>query len=151
MDWQWYKFKELLENESGVYVYDEKLYKEVEILRKKNGGIYYFNLILPNGDILYKGILSNGYEVESNPSATKEDKIIKRYSRIGEYNFIRYQYHDSSHKRHIIAKVKGFKYVYYGLWLGGDEGGGFHWKTKKVGDYYLDNNIFYIKDATNDQ
>ena len=43
MDWQWYKFLQLVENESGIYVYDRKLYEEVELLRKKNGGIYHFN------------------------------------------------------------------------------------------------------------
>lgn len=106
---------------------------------------------MPDGSILYKGVLSNGYEIISSPSANEQDKITMRNSRIGEYNFIRYQYYDSSHKPHIIAKVKGFKYVYYGLWLGGDEGGGFSWKTKKVGDYYLDNNIFYIEDTTIDK
>lgn len=43
MDWQYYKFKKMIERESGIYIYDKALYDEIEYLRKeKNGGVYFF-------------------------------------------------------------------------------------------------------------
>lgn len=144
MDWQYYKFKNLAEKESGVYIYDKALYDEVEYLRKQNGGIYHFNLVLKDGSELYKGILSNGYKIESNPSPSEGDIIATKYSRIYQFDFIRYQYFDSNKAKHIIAKVKGFYYAEYGLWLSGDEGAGFHWSRKRVVGGYLEKNIFDI-------
>lgn len=110
----------------------------------------FFNVILKDGTKLYEGILSNGYEIESKPSPYEKDIVKIKYSRISQFDFIRYQYFDSNKTRHIVAKVKGFYYIAYGLWLSGDEGNGFYWETKREIGGYLDENTFYIKEERND-
>lgn len=126
MDWQWYKFKKLLENESGLYIFEQELHKEA----------------------MQRDMLSNGYGLirendEHNFSSI--DSRLQEYRAFGKY-FI-----DKNGDKHIISYARGFIYTDYGLWLHGDEGGGFHWDIEReLGGFLTKNNsyinTFYLKD-----
>ncbi|RDU61441.1 hypothetical protein CQA53_10135 [Helicobacter didelphidarum] len=136
-DPQYYKYRKLFYKESGTYIYDEKLYKEAENLRKKNGGMYVFVDFTP--------LLSNGYElmIDMDKASTQPRQID---SRIRTNDYLEHYFIDSQGKRHIISYRKGFYFRYYGLWLDGDEGGGFHWHTTNYFDNGSSANTFILKD-----
>ncbi|MWV61704.1 hypothetical protein DCO58_08145 [Helicobacter saguini] len=121
MDWQYYKFMWLMKNESGRYIYDEKLYNEIN----QNG---------------INTKLSNGYFVITNSQEEFDIKIIN--SRLKEYKTFILYYIDSNGNKHIIMHNKNFSYFNYGLWFKGDEGAGFWLETEKVIGGYLPNNKF---------
>ncbi|RDU59035.1 hypothetical protein CQA53_11675, partial [Helicobacter didelphidarum] len=56
-------------------------------------------------------------------------------------------YTDSNGVNHTIFYLRGFIYTEYGLWLHGDEGGGFHWDIER--ELYLRNKDqkFVVKDG----
>lgn len=130
MDWQYYKFKKLLENESGLYIFDRKLYEEVKSINEY--------IELPNKKYTL-GLLSNGYELLYEVE-NQENKEVN--SRVYSYKDFMYFYYDEKCNKHYISYFLGFSYNIYGLWLVGDEGIGFYLKTEKQIGGYLKKNIF---------
>ena len=114
MDWQYYVARDMCKNESGYYIYDEKLYKETE---KTN-----YNAHLSNG---YRLQLRSGYGLYEN------EKIMRKF-----------YYIDSHNKECLISKLIAFEYISYGLWLQGDEGRGFWIETKEILDILPQENIY---------
>ncbi|TLD80641.1 hypothetical protein [Helicobacter trogontum] len=116
MDWQYYVARDMCKNESGYYIYDEKLYKETE---KTN-----YNAHLSNG---YRLQLRSGYGLYEN------EKIIPtKYSRIIQYINYEYFYIDNNGKKNLIYQGIDIGYHNYGLWLSGDEGAGFGLNEHKI-------------------
>lgn len=131
LDWQFYKWSNLHDNESGIYIFDKKLYDEAEQL---NIG----------------GILSNGYKLVYRGAEFDIENID---SRIRTYKRYQNSYIDSNNTEHIISYARGFDYIKYGLWItAGLDSGVFSLKTKgEIGGIKRkDNkivNIFYLRDG----
>ena len=123
-DPQYYEFRKLKNDTSGLYVFNEELYKEA---RKIGEG-----KILQNGHkLIYE------YEVD----------IVKIDSRIERAKRFMYSYIDENEQKNIISYYLCYNYYTYGLWLAGDEGGGFRLKggDKSVFLWNEDNVFYYDK------
>ena len=105
-DPQYYKFLSL-NKESGKFICNEKLYKEINF-RYADG---------------YPKRFSNGYALETY---FKEIQISKRIK--NDYFEIFYKNGDT---KNLVFVINSYIYIGYGLWLEGDEGAGFRWETKK--------------------
>lgn len=126
-DPQYYKFRKLEYDTSGLYVLDEKLYEEAKRIGQGK-------------------ILQNGYKLnyEGELDRAKID------SRIESAKRLMYSYNDDNGQKHIISYNLCYSYYTLGLWLVGDEGGGFR---IKVGDksvcLWNRNNAFCYDKKTN--
>lgn len=136
MDWQHYKFKHLIETQSGIYIIDDNLYKEIENKKSK---------LLPNGKYSL-GLLSNGYEAFYQ----YEDDLKQINSRILSCKRYKRYYIDDNGIEHIISFKKLFSYITYGLWLSGDEGNGWRINYKEKSIFYSKKGNIFYKDL-NDQ
>lgn len=119
-------------NESGLYIFDEYLYQDI-----RANGIY------ENKELK---ILPNGYKLVYNADTVSEHDIEKINDRIVSFKDFGYYFMDSQGKKHAISYEKGFYYGEYGLWLGGDEGGGFWLKTRREIGGSVDN-FFVLRDG----
>ncbi|RDU59583.1 hypothetical protein CQA53_11375 [Helicobacter didelphidarum] len=125
-DPQYYKFKRLVEKESGLYIVDPELNNEMRQPSFKSSDK-----------------LSNGYYVDAEDIQAKE-RIDSRItaSWIQAWYFI-----DSQGKKHIISYWRLFTYKEHGLWLDGDEGRGFHWDTERKCSLLDRSKKFVLKDG----
>ena len=105
-DPQYYKFLSL-NKKAGKFIYNEKLYKEINF-RHIDG---------------YPKTFSNGYTLETYFSETQISKRIKN-----EYFEIFYK---NGNTKSLVFVINSYTYIGYGLWLEGDEGRGFRWENKR--------------------
>lgn len=135
MDWQYYKFLRLLENKSGLYIFDKKLYEEIQGQNREFKE-------LPNGEYSL-GFLSNGYEILYK----YEDYDFKQvYSRISTIKKHKKYVKDLYGAEYIVSFNKYYQYTTYSIILSGDEGGGFHFTTQRATPYLeFETNIFYME------
>ncbi|MCI7411565.1 MAG: hypothetical protein MSS67_07685 [Helicobacter bilis] len=124
-DPQWYEFLSL-NKEAGKFIYDEKLYKEINF-RHIDG---------------YPKTFSNGYTLETY---FKEIQINSRIK--NEYFEIFYKNGDM---KNLVFVINSYTYSGYGLWLEGDEGRGFRWENKKEFGGLTELSIIHKEQRSND-
>ena len=126
-DPQYYEFRGLMKNESGTYIFDKELYDEAKQLN--------------NGDTL-----SNGYKLIYDSAGTDIEYINNRVMKGKRFTNA---YIDNDGQKHFISYSLCFEYITYGLWLKGDEGGGFWFASKMRGSFWYNmDNVFYYDKKT---
>ncbi|OBV28761.1 hypothetical protein BKN38_08205 [Helicobacter sp. CLO-3] len=133
MDWQYYKFESLLESTSGLYIIDDKLYKEVKNKYPESSSDGKGSL----------GLLSNGYEAFYK---NKDDSEQVNSRILSSKQYKRY-YIDDNGVEHIISFEKTFGYVKCGLWINFEE---VRFYYAKWSGFIATENVFY-KDLSDEQ
>lgn len=110
------------------YIYDKKLYDT-----------FIFNIHEHHEYLYGDKLMPNGYKLLMDSKVEKRGKRLTKVMR-------KFYYIDSHGKECLISSLVAFEYISYGLWLRGDEGGGFWFDTKEELEIDPQKNIYIEND-----